>query len=302
MNPFKLIVLITFLLSFGCDVEIGHLDWSIPNPLTNSAIEDQFNAIQGNSIQANILDNDELTTSYRIKESSIHTSKGFTVTIGRSGTINYSPPPQFTGRDSFRYYLQTLDNHGDKRFETFATVFLSIIPFRKTGILEDPRDGQQYSTIILDDGKVWMSENLAFDLEGSSAFSSNAANEPVYGRLYPWRFAIEACPEGWRLPTRSEVKAILDPNKIPLSTSYGMRDDNYHAHFEGGFSGLNLVAGGWGDPENKWDLYKSGRYWTGTPGEDLSQAYYYEVAKSSSFLLERDTNHFYACRCVKDEN
>lgn len=299
MKPFTFIILnLLLLLNFGCHLD--EVDLHFSGPSYNFSFEDQFNAIQGNAIQGNILDNDEMHTSYEIKDLSIRSAQGFTIPIQPTGHFSFTYPPEFTGRDTFHYFLLTLDE-GEKKFEDYTQVFLSIIDAEKAGYIEDPRDGRQYGTILLDDGKIWMSDNLSFAMEGSSAYEDKPANDAMFGRLYSWTAAQDACLEGWHLPSREEAKTIFDLNKIPVTSNYGMWDLNYHAHFEGGFSGLDLIAGGMREKDGAYfGIGESGGYWTGSPGEDPSEAYYYEVVSNGSHLLPRDTSLFYSCRCVKD--
>lgn len=72
------------------------------------------------------------------------------------------------------------------------------------GKYTDPRDGTQYKTIELENN-TWLAENLRYEIPGKSfVYPGDPIHEEVYGRLYTWEAAIEACPEGWHLPTDSE--------------------------------------------------------------------------------------------------
>jgi len=73
----------------------------------------------------------------------------------------------------------------------------------------DSRDGQTYNIISIDDnGQTWFAENLNFDTTGSWWYNNSSANGDVYGRLYTWSVALEACPTGWHLPSDEEWKAL----------------------------------------------------------------------------------------------
>lgn len=293
------------LLFMSCDIHVPLNDLQeIPYPVPkNWANEDQFNAVQGDVLRGNILRNDRIIQPFRVKESNIQTNRGFTFSVDPNGFFTFAPPTDFVGKDTFSYSLLTVNEHGEWKAESKAKVFLSIIDVRRTGHFVDFRDGRNYGTILLEDGLVWMSENLSFALEGSTVYENNGANEAIYGRLYSWRLARQACPEGWHLPSQAKVKTLFEKHLIgPPPYNHGL-DDNYNAYFEGGYNGWNLMAGGWRDHGgNYMGISNEGRYWTSSPSEDPSEAYYFEVSTDGSNLMPQDTTHYYACRCVKNSD
>ena len=95
--------------------------------------------------------------------------------------------------------------HHNKRFSHTA------------GTLTDPRDGQEYQTITFikpRHGSVikrtWFAENVKYVVEGSYSYKDTKEFSDKFGRLYNYRQANEACPDGWHVPTIHEWKYLFD--------------------------------------------------------------------------------------------
>lgn len=71
--------------------------------------------------------------------------------------------------------------------------------------LVDARDGQRYPTVRIGD-QCWTARNAG--AAGGACYGSDPGNCAVYGGLYTWDGARDACPAGWRLPSREEWETL----------------------------------------------------------------------------------------------
>ena len=72
--------------------------------------------------------------------------------------------------------------------------------------LTDARDGKKYTTVEIN-GIRWMASNLNYVLDSNTKESGLPKDG---GCFYSWEEAVNACPNGWRLPTRAEWQGLID--------------------------------------------------------------------------------------------
>jgi uncharacterized protein (TIGR02145 family) len=170
------------------------------------------------------------------------------------------------------------------------------------GIFTDSRDNQTYSWVLLDDGKRWMSENLNYETADSWCYDNNDDNCGLYGRLYTWKAALNACPRGWRLPTDSELQKMVKYYGGFYDGASGSGKAAYKALYKGGSSGFNALLGG-----NRYSnggfrgLDEGGYYWSSTEYVSSYAWYYYFNGYSQNLLRYSGYKGFgFSCRCLQD--
>ena len=159
----------------------------------------------------------------------------------------------------------------------------------------DPRDGQEYRTVKLKDGKIWMAQNLNFDVgEGCHFYNDDPENEEKYGRLYTWEAAKKACPDGWRLPSDKEWKEMINSSDKELLV--------YKTLIEGGDSGFSALLGGYRRSDGSfYRVGDFGDYWSSTE-KDSSSAWHYYFDRSYSNLNRYNSNKSwgFSCRYIRN--
>jgi len=171
----------------------------------------------------------------------------------------------------------------------------------------DPRDGQQYKTVKLKDGKLWMAENLNYDMgEGCSFYKNKEENEKKYGRLYTWDAALKACPEDWHIPSDEEWKNLAAAYGGYYDGETGKINGNprssYSALIAEGSSGFAALLGGHRNADGSYEhIGKYGDYWSSSEKSFVNARYYYfyePISKLYRFNSYKKVG--FSCRCVKD--
>lgn len=169
--------------------------------------------------------------------------------------------------------------------------------------LTDSRDGKNYKVITFDIPLVggvsvkrtWMAQNLNYESEGSYCYTNEPAYCEVYGRLYTFDAGVNACPEGWRLPT------VKDWNL--LASKYGGMNEASPALRKEGDSGMNLLLGGFGDPAGNAfrQVGISGNYWD-SENRSTNTAGLITIQENSTDVYHGSIGNYHrnSVRCIKD--
>lgn len=168
------------------------------------------------------------------------------------------------------------------------------------------RKGNVYSTKRMADGKIWMTENLRIDIDGSYCYEDISIDCQNYGRHYTWEAAKDGCKElgvDWRLPEEHEF--------IELCRAYGVKfvgtskelgeSENAKILTSSGSSGFNLFLNERGaSSSGEFFTTYDTRFWTNSYDANLSPSPFgFDINGFGRCHGESSTNA-YAVRCIKD--
>ncbi|MEM9680317.1 MAG: FISUMP domain-containing protein, partial [Bacteroidota bacterium] len=182
-------------------------------------------------------------------------------------------------------------------------------------------DGNIYRTVQIGD-QIWMAENLKVtrDMNGNAIASFTPNNNPdlidVYGRLYNWESALNACPRGWRLPNSDDWFLLLshiDPN-INNPSDAGNLGENVGGELKStsdlwsppnqganNLSGFSALPSGFFQNNNWLLLGSTTNFWSATEGNS-DQAFGGINLSSNSNTVFRgymNKNDGHCIRCIK---
>lgn len=176
----------------------------------------------------------------------------------------------------------------------------------------DSRDGQAYKTVQIG-GQTWMAENLNYQTGESKCYDNKPENCDKYGRLYVWREAVTACPDGWHLPNKQELEDLrtlagqkagnIDMAGTVLKSTTGWKVNSGKSGNGTDGLGFGALSAGSYDSDLA-DFYFEGLgayFWSSTEsGSDgaygLSLRYYNEGAN----VGYGNKNYGFSVRCVKN--
>lgn len=168
------------------------------------------------------------------------------------------------------------------------------------GVYKDSRDGQSYATITFEKmigaatiKRTWYAENNRFFVDGSYCYKDEDAYCEAYGRLYNYKQAQTACPEGWHVPTIKEWEYLF--------TFFGGRHKAGKFLVEGKESDMHMLYGGFGEPGHIFkDITISGNWWDNELKSENEAGIITLINGSSEIYHEViGDKHKLSCRCVQ---
>ncbi|MCL2281684.1 MAG: hypothetical protein FWC26_00010 [Fibromonadales bacterium] len=175
----------------------------------------------------------------------------------------------------------------------------------------DPRDEQKYRTVKIGN-LVWMAQNLNFGTGSSHCLNDDSANCDKYGSLYTWHDAVEACPEGWKLPANEDWENLINEaggsiagKKLKAKTGWANKKNGTSGNGTDDF-GFEALAGGYGSIDEMGDLAQSmgtgsyANWWTATKfGLSWFVQSESDDMQESDFSDSGETTSIYSVRCVQ---
>lgn len=208
--------------------------------------------------------------------------------------------------------------HKPVLFSTLVAIFLIGCVSQKneklsSGAFTDDRDGKEYTWVKMNDGNVWMADNLNFQLAATQCYDDKKEHCDKYGQLYGWESLGSICPEGWRVPTDKEWWNMVTekPELYSAITMYPLGQKNTEIRFQEltkSENGLSIGFGGAKSPEyGSLNIENIGYYWTiSSHKEDTVMAWYYGFDRNNkeqeSLVVRVATSKdmMFSCRCVKE--
>ncbi len=215
-----------------------------------------------------------------------------------SGTLNEEISDKATG-------LSVRCIKGDLTTEKKIVPVATVSEYEK-GTFTDSRDGKIYKTVKIGT-QTWMAENLNFKTNNSWYYDNKSSIGKIYGSLYTWKDAKEACPSGWHLPSKEEWEKLLNyvgvDQKVfggKLKSISGWDAPNEGATNETGFTALpggycaysrNFIGFGWDC--QFWSSTEFDNYLAGVL--DISK-----YSKGVTWYIDINKKVGLSVRCIKD--
>jgi len=192
----------------------------------------------------------------------------------------------------------------------------------------DLRDNKTYKTTKIG-SQIWLAENLNYAAKGSKCggggyifydipppeereegviyepdwihllTDENTEYCDRYGRLYDWKTATTACPEGWRMPSNSEWQQLITAIGGPSTAGTKLKTKDW----DKGTDEYNFTAlhSGYGQADGNFQASGVAKWWSLTE-HNTTNAYYFKLVYSyTSITWDDDSKKNYASlRCLRD--
>jgi len=181
----------------------------------------------------------------------------------------------------------------------------------------DPRDGKRYEIVRMKDEKLWFAQNLNFRDNGAIGFCYDGDEEncELYGALYLYKNAVNACPPGWHLPSNNEWWAMTKAYGGANIFWYFQNEDESkktkeaNSHLTNEKGGFKVLFGGEGTDFKKYqnydDLNEDAVFHTSSI-TNHKKIYSYifnnrKVYQNETIFEGGVDRELYYCRCVEGE-
>jgi uncharacterized protein (TIGR02145 family) len=251
--------------------------------------------------------------SVNFTDQSINNPTSWQWDFGDGGSSTHQNPIHIYNNEG-KYTVQLIASNDFGSDTEIKNNYITVTGEIITGKFNDPRDGQIYNTVEIDN-QTWFSENLNFETTNSWWYDNDPANGDIYGRLYTWDAAMTACPTGWHLPSDDEWKEL----EIYLGMSQAEADNiewrgtnqgkqmkstsGWNANGNGINSvGFTALPGGYRFNDGSFQhLGERGTFWSSSESSG-SSAWYRNPSFNEDQVYRNNFNtaNGYSCRCIKD--
>lgn len=181
------------------------------------------------------------------------------------------------------------------------------------GYVSDP-EGHEYKWRLMKDGKIWLLNNMAYNIPDSSwwyetpwydiKYLNVAPKHESCGLLYYWQAAKNACAilgKKWRLPDNSDWDGLLKAYRGGLELTRVVNGNSIFgaAHCGKKLKNINTGSNVFGG------MSINGFFWSATE-IDLNRAWIYSfnsigiASPNDGLLFTSKAGIAYSCRCVMD--
>jgi len=172
-----------------------------------------------------------------------------------------------------------------------------------TQLVKDSRDDKYYLARKVGT-QWWFMNDAAFNVPGSRVYNDVDSMANKYGRLYNWQMSKQACPSGWRLPSKTDFQNLELEMGMTEGEVLKMDGIRTNANVIGNLTimGITNYLQGSYDDDSGYDGfgYYTG-YWTSTESYN-NFAWSYSVFKATWFFVPfEDTRKegFNSVKCMK---
>ena len=189
--------------------------------------------------------------------------------------------------------------------------------------LIDSRDGKIYKTVKIGD-QIWMAENLNYSTGSSWTNDTLDKDGSIFGRFYYRGTSLEACPEGWHLPTKEEMRTLIETaggienagKHLKATSTWNKNKDGKDGNGDDSFCfGAKAAGGSQEETKGAYDVGEYTTFWTKDVYTEPPQVdfytgiqkvtfdeYYYLKIRNDSAWVERSSSYDGRnIRCLKGD-
>ncbi len=175
--------------------------------------------------------------------------------------------------------------------------------------VEDSRDGESYRSVTLG-SQIWLAENMHYADLPHYSVKGQAQNDAVFGYLYTYDAATDACPDGFRLPSEDDFRLLfsyMQENPTTQSLFLDLISKDYswvnYPHF-GGDLGFAAQPAGYMYMQGDTPVYASSGFyayfWLKTDEIDPAAVPYIYIGNKLVNFKTGKIDNARSVRCIKE--